>query len=356
MIINKDMAKRLVTRMMEIIPYNINIFDEYGIIIASGDQAREGQVHQLARQAIENDIMSTVYQDESGMKAGVNVAIKYRDKVCGAVGISGSIDKTLPIINLVKHSIELLIEQEATQNNEFIKRHLKEQFIYEWLYKQDKYSDVFIARGKEYGIDITPGQKYTVSILHFKSAMEATQFLSTLASDSRRYYARSAERDIVIIHKAEAEDFSWLQELPTHHKGLLIANGPPDSFVQASFISAQATIEIGPLVFPEHIVFDFTSIEYFRSMMHCLKHDSFQSDSRKKLVSFWRNPEHSDLASTLLLYIQRNGKQTEVSDHLFIHRNTISYRLNKIHEKTGFDPYNYRDLFQLLCSYLDSIF
>lgn len=41
---------------------------------------------------------------------------------------------------------------------------------------------------------------------------------------------------------------------------------------------------------------------------------------------------NSDLCGTLRCYLHNNGSVKETADELFVHRNTINYKLNKIEE------------------------
>ena len=50
-------------------------------------------------------------------------------------------------------------------------------------------------------------------------------------------------------------------------------------------------------------------------------------------------------------YIDHNGSITKASDELFIHKNTLQYRLNKLRELTGFDPRNLRDMVVLYLAF-----
>ncbi|MBV1821593.1 sugar diacid recognition domain-containing protein [Clostridium cochlearium] len=50
--LTKELAQNISNRMMEIIPYNINIMNEKGIIIGSGDLERLNTLHQGAIEAL----------------------------------------------------------------------------------------------------------------------------------------------------------------------------------------------------------------------------------------------------------------------------------------------------------------
>lgn len=70
--LSKAIAQRIVLEMMNVIPYNINVMDENGIIIGSGDNERIGNIHEGAKKAIDSKHIIEVYEDNEKMKPGVN--------------------------------------------------------------------------------------------------------------------------------------------------------------------------------------------------------------------------------------------------------------------------------------------
>ena len=70
--LSKSIAPKIVLEMMNVIPYNINVVDENGIIIGSGDNERIGNIHEGAKKAIDSKHIIEVYEDNEKMKPGVN--------------------------------------------------------------------------------------------------------------------------------------------------------------------------------------------------------------------------------------------------------------------------------------------
>ncbi len=46
---------------------------------------------------------------------------------------------------------------------------------------------------------------------------------------------------------------------------------------------------------------------------------------------------HGDLVKTLGAYLRHGGNSTQAADALYIHRNSMRYRLTRIHALTGLD-------------------
>ena len=111
-----NFAQRIVDRMMKVIPYNVNIMDSKGIIIASGDSLRVGKVHRGAFEAIERGILIEVYKSSGGAKPGVNMPIYYNNEIMGVIGISGDPKVVGSFAELVKITAELLITMPIFKN------------------------------------------------------------------------------------------------------------------------------------------------------------------------------------------------------------------------------------------------
>jgi DNA-binding PucR family transcriptional regulator len=47
---------------------------------------------------------------------------------------------------------------------------------------------------------------------------------------------------------------------------------------------------------------------------------------------------HGDLVSTLAAYLRHGGNATRTADALYLHRNSLRYRLARIQALTGLDP------------------
>lgn len=68
-----------------------------------------------------------------------------------------------------------------------------------------------------------------------------------------------------------------------------------------------------------------------------------------------KNIPTKDLISDKILinlYSKYNGSITKIADELFLHKNTIQYRLNRIKELTGYDPRAIKDFIVLWLAFI----
>jgi carbohydrate diacid regulator len=114
-ILSTALAQDIVTRTMRIIPYNVNVMDANGSIIASGNPARIGELHAGALLALAKQL--TVEIDDAsarnlhGAQPGINLPLTVHGQLCGAVGLSGAPGEVRQFGELVRLTAEMILEQ-----------------------------------------------------------------------------------------------------------------------------------------------------------------------------------------------------------------------------------------------------
>ncbi|EPH6737356.1 sugar diacid recognition domain-containing protein, partial [Escherichia coli] len=126
-------ARQIVQRTMGIIPYSVNVMNEHGMIIASGEASRLHQRHEGAVLALtENrvvEIDSATANKLKGVKPGINLPINFRDQLIGVLGITGEPGEVKAYAQLVKMASELIIEQMALLEQKQWDKRYREELI-----------------------------------------------------------------------------------------------------------------------------------------------------------------------------------------------------------------------------------
>lgn len=99
-------ARQIVQRAMKIIPYSVNVMDEHGVIIASGEPSRLRQRHEGAILALKEnrivEIDSATANQLKGVRSGINLPISFHEQLIGVVGITGEPEEVRAYAELVK--------------------------------------------------------------------------------------------------------------------------------------------------------------------------------------------------------------------------------------------------------------
>ena len=152
--LTEEMAQAIVNKMMEVIPYNVNIMNPQGIIIGSGDKGRLGKLHKGAIEALNNRELIEVYEEKESVKPGVNMPIYFNNEIMGVIGISGAPDEVKPFASLVMVTAELLLKQESVFVERRKREKKKEEILYQWAFQVEEYSEEFINAASSLGIDL----------------------------------------------------------------------------------------------------------------------------------------------------------------------------------------------------------
>ncbi|AKN30178.1 transcriptional regulator [Clostridium carboxidivorans P7] len=335
--LSKFTAQKIVQKMMEVIPYNINVMDEDGIIIGSGDIKRVGDAHEGARKAIENCAINEVYDDKEGMKPGVNEPIILKDKVIGVIGITGHPDEVRRFSKLVRVTAVLLIEQ-AKANEEVQNKRLNMQKFYQELaHRKNEYDEEFYEKAKSYGLDITKKCQTIV----VDGDLNSKEF-KRICQGYSNYFDLENNKTVFFITN-DHEYNTVLNNLKDSKVVNKISLGGQQDIAAVSLENAQMAMEFGMKMKPSYKIYNYEEFKFFIHLSY---------DNKESLVSLFANLDKSgnniELIETLQAYIEENGDINNVANKLNIHRNTLNYRLERIHKLTGKNPKTFLELFELL--------
>ncbi|QAS60621.1 CdaR family transcriptional regulator [Clostridium septicum] len=343
--LSKELAQNIVDKMMDVIPYNVNVMDYKGKIIGSGDYLRIGNLHEGAKKALEEKRLIEIYEKVENSRPGVNTPIVFKGEIIGVIGITGNPDEVRQFSKLVSVTAELLINQEYTLNQHMIRQRLKEEFIYEWIYLNEDYNSDFINRGKALGIDVNLERIVVV----VENEREKFKELRRFVKDDEYYIKFSPNRIALILRNKkniyfridsikEFMDISITKVgVGTLHKKLI-----------ESLSEALQSLEIGKKLYKNDFVNIYDKIRLF------YKGEKLFNIKECKSIIYRIESEGSDLnlLETFLCYMEMNGEKQKVANEIYIHRNTLNYRLEKIEEITGLHFNDYLEFFQLLLAYI----
>lgn len=131
------LAEKFIEKLTAYTKYNINIMNDKGIIIASRDITRVGNFHEIAYQLLSQgkDIIEVETDDiYVGTLMGVNMVFLYKNKAIGVVGVTGKPDEVREIALIIRMSIETMMEYEISQEKSYKRQGNKAYFLNCLLY------------------------------------------------------------------------------------------------------------------------------------------------------------------------------------------------------------------------------
>lgn len=370
-VLNNELAKSIVDRTINIIGRNINIMNEQGVIIASGDKKRIGTVHEGAVIALHRKTEFNVDEGQSeklnGVSPGINLVIEFQKKIVGVIGITGNPSEVLGYGKLIKLTAEMMIEQEYVMKELEWNNRIKEELILSVVHnKQDslamaeKYTEKFnIPHNGPMVICIFEVDFKGISTREDPGLLN--KILIMLEGKLRESLAAVINsKTIVLLYKRDCNNnqTTYIEEklmevIEEINKQLGISLKASIGKVydkladmHKSFEIAKETFLFGKKTYPDNNIYIFNLLK--EKMLFSTSHAKWKLDELEatyELIAL--NDKNGELRETLKVLIEENGELNNISNRLFIHRNTLKYRLEKIYKLTNKNPKNYIDLFWL---------
>lgn len=323
--LTRELAQEIVDKMMQDIPYSINIMDEKGIIIGSGNKARVGTLHKGAVKALESGTIVEIYQNNQYEKKGTNEPIVIGDQFIGVVGITGEPDQVRPFCKLVKTTVSLLIEQSILIGNREAARKRESAFLDSLLNEKKEYSEEFIEEAKHFHINLHS----ETTVLLIKNLKEPRTLLESI-----HYFKKENFSIVMLQNPNDAEKL--IERLLNTDQPCVISAGLHQTNIAKSYRQAYLCMKIAENLGLGDRFFTYKNLHFLAEL------SDVTIDSTLKGLNLT-----DILLQTLKTYINHNGNPTDTAQELIIHRNTLYYRLDRIKQLTGKDPTKILDLFEL---------
>jgi len=372
LILTSILAQQIVNNIMPIAQNNINIMDSKGMIIGSGQNQRLNTFHQGAQDAIQTAKTIEIYPNEldqySGSCPGLNMPIVLNDQVIGVVGVTGHPDEVRDIARIVKMVTELILEQEMLLEEARSQYQLKENFAVMLLSDNAEANHKKIlkeARLLKYDlalprlavvIDIDPlldlaFATYGVNDLVASRAREnAMKLVSKLPHVNQQDLTVFIDDKLIVLkhfpsETSEAARKDWGFSLLTlfnsnDNKPVKIGMGSLTinhtalgrSYQEALF-ALQSSKDPNTL----SAIYDFDILSaYLIERIH--KSEPCQPIETIKAKLNIGLTKKYDMKNTVISLLNNNLNTTRTAKSLYIHRNTLLFRLGKLTEATGLDP------------------
>jgi len=357
--LHEHLAHRIVERTQKIIKFPLNVMDETGIIIASSVSARKFQRHAGAVLALSElkpiEISERMLPDFPNVKPGINMPIIFDGIAIGVIGISGPLAEVRPLGQMVKMAAEMVVEYTSMLEKTRWSERKREEFLLEWI---DRSADFEHITSMATQFKINVNRSHAICIIEVANFEDHKVLLKSLDFWSRkRLKAQYSNRQTIILLHAFKKEHSlddW-QSLQHHLKETLTipyysALGdiyPKPNDIPDAFESARAVLKSGKRLKPDLKFYQFNDYE-----LPALLEGSLACWQRNKLMGHFSALEKTDpsLIKTIRCWFENNCDNKETSSILYIHPNTLRYRIKKVEEICQINLHNYTDVCRLYFS------
>lgn len=367
--LTKQLAQEIVIRTMKIIDCNINVMDARGCIIGSGDLERIGELHEGAMLAISQkrvvSIDGATSKKLKGVKPGINLPLQINDQIVGVIGLTGEPTNITQFGKLVCMSAEMMMEQARLLNEMSQDNRIKDELILS-LIQSDTLNPNLIDWIRKLNID--PELPRVVAVIEIDSgqlgiqtAMNELENLQNILESFTKnsLIAIKSLNEIVVLIPALNRFNRWdltehqkkLENLVTQVKGssqLEIRVSLGNYFSQGinkisrSYQTAKTTMVIGKQREPNARNYYYQEL-ILPVLLHGLSYDWQADELLLPLKRLKTSDSNGVLQKTLEFWFNNNVQNSETAKALYIHRNTLEYRLNKIAKLTGLNLARFDD-------------
>ena len=390
--ITHQLAQQIVDRTINIIGKNINIMNEKGYIIGTGDRNRLNQYHEGAALVIKSKKKLFIYPENKknliGVKPGINLPIEDNKQIIGVVGITGNPDEVGPFGEVIKMTVEMMLQQEVLLKEVALEKQAKENFIHDLISGRiGNDDDLFIARGQIVGYDITLSRvAILINIYRFeKTAQSSLKKFSGLKEGE--IYLQRIKNDVLrtlrdlfinqpqdIVSYIGGDRFIVLKTINIYDKPEIIreksvVNGQKIKNTILTQRKFQASIGIGEYhsgirgmmrSYKEACrameigskMGDKKGIHHIAYLGISRLFSEISLETRNDFISYiYKDNTNKKLKpiflETLQAFFENNMNVTDTAKKIYVHRNTLLYRLEKIKKYTGLDPQKFDHALQL---------
>lgn len=344
--ISKNLAKQIVEAIKQICGYDINFIDKEGIVIASTDENRIGNFHEAGQKAIKT--RSTIIVENIntylGVKKGINIPIFINDIPIAAVGVTGEPKEVSKYIFLSTKITEIFLNENLLKENLSNKTNQIDYIMQTYLYNQ---KEKFIyAKNLLKNLNININSKlYAITI-----ELNNSYNLNNIKIIEKSIKAFFEECDCIL--NTYVFPFEFIGFLPENKFNIFKNNLDNFSVLNKDILK----IGVGSLEVLEDMAKSYSNsniaISYISNEKNYKFYEDFSIEILLNSIPIELKKRYSlEILKTLSkeeiyilkTYFENNMELKKTSSSLFIHINTLQYKLDKIYKKTGYNPRNFKD-------------
>ena len=365
--ISKRNASMIVKEISSIIGERVNMMNQEGIIIASTDPTRIGTFHAASKKIINEKLDEIVIHEENeyeGSRPGINLPIVFNGEIMGTIGVTGSSKEVVKYGQIIKKMTEILIRDHYYHEQKEIDKNIHNRFIEEWICGDIKnVNPAMVDRGNSLGIDITLLRRIMIfsPIIHKdmenKQDQEYEQRLingteaiisQILAEDKNNILLKTTKNVICAVTGMKDKDVMYMANriktvVESQYEATLAIgiDSPIDNYmlIHNAYGKAQKALQACIRSQSKDIRFYNTiNMEIFSGEIP----DLIKLEYIRRIFRGYSAEEISQWIRILEVFFEEDGSITKTAERLFIHKNTLQYKLNKLKERTGYDTRSIR--------------
>lgn len=341
MIISKSIAQQIVDTVNDLCDHNINFIDEKGIIIASNDRSRIGSFHEIGHRAVLEQKTIAVKEEDNfrGTKSGINIPITYNQQIVAVIGISGNPNEVEKYAYLAQKITGILLKEREMESMGSQRKNRLNYVIRSLINNEAIEKSYLLETLKENHLQIDSlcqvmvvqiNSRYNPNNL-FMIQSSITQSFANLQTNFYRYNYPN-EYILIIEEEKLKRNLGVLRKLAKQYDYVLsIGIGTSRNIMDchSSYLEAKKAL-LCKTEEKNLIIYKQLGYEILLSEIPDTTRESFTKKVLKNLTA--------EDKSILKIYFQKEMSLAKTSEALYIHKNSLQYKLNHIADKCAYNP------------------
>lgn len=342
-------SNAIVNRLSSVFDKDINIIGMDGIIIASSNIKRINTFHEGGRICINSNRNVIITESNTrlfrGCKPGVNLALRYRNQVVGAIGITGEEEEVLPYGPIIKELVEVILgELENTSKQQrgdrVIVKYIKE--VIRGIEKEDL--ELYRSQGELLGINSNQEKRLVLLKVDGHVDFESLdEIIHRGCFNAEIIYCKLDDKTRVLVIPVKVEVSEWIRNrieaiksvvkerytfcISDRCKRLEDYSREYKKLCKVQQLCGAAPGIVWAKDYELQLMISGVAVEAKAIYLH--KYESMNLTEKLK--------DESDIMHTIKVYFEKNMRLLETAQAMFVHKNTVAYRLNRFKESTGID-------------------
>lgn len=345
-LISKAIAQQIVDTVKDVCSQNINFIDTKGIIIASTDPGRIDTFHEIGYRVVTTGDTLEVADDDSffGTKKGINIPVSYNGTIVAAIGISGDVKEVRKYAHLAGRITDILLKEREIEAQGTQKKN-RLHYVIRCLVNNETINTAYLTDTlRENGLSeqsvcrvvlIRLDARYNTNNL-FMIQSAVTQ---TFARMDMRFYRYNYPSEYILIAEEEAlqEHRDALSQLAKEYGSVLqIGIGTAVNIRQSARSYQCAAIAANAAKGKQlPVCYDDLDFELLLGTVTGERKTQYLNKILGQLTE--------EDCSLLMLYYQNEMSLQKTASELYVHKNSLQYRLNHIAQVTGYNPRKFTD-------------
>ncbi|AIF45474.1 sugar diacid recognition domain-containing protein [Virgibacillus sp. SK37] len=370
-----QVAQNIVKAVTEVSPFPISLTDEKGYIIGDSNSRRIGTFHPASKLVIEKNktclFTNEITAELENVLPGIATPLIFDSKTVGVLGIVGDPDKVKPYAELIKKYVEMRWQENYMEQMEELETKKVESFLQYLILNPNINKEMFLKYCKiislqpniaRFCIIIDIGRDMMENVMRPGHSLSIHNEKLSLVENAQEIFEKdknticgflNTTRMLLLQPSYSKSDFTYkMERFPEQCKELqkifkkkgvsniAIASGTTVDTLEQSHVSykeAEELLEMGQNLCIYPAIYSYFDLEILLKLIPLQLDKDLHNKLMFRLKNLFSDTHFSDLSNNFITYCDNNLNVTKTAAKLYIHRNTLIYRLNKLEKLTSLD-------------------